>query len=252
MAVEQQDRAEAFGVLATALVTPVGTEPTLREIVVQATRLVPSRWAAALVAERITPVPATLAATSDERVTDVVARIAAAAGSSPGWSAFDEGALCHVPDLTAETRFGCYPRRVLDETPIRSVLSIPLTGRWGLKGVLTLYGDRAHAFGTAEVERALLLASHAGLALSSADTAETAANLRRALDSSRTIGAAVGILVERHRLTEAWAFDVLRVASQLSNRRVAELADELVATGALPREEVAVRRVDRRRIVGGA
>ena len=231
-----------FVPLVRALTAPVGTRPTLHEIVVQATRLVPARWAAALVADRITATPATLAATTDDSVTEVIARIAGAAGTSPGWQAFDDGIVCHVPDLRAEQGFGTYPGEMVAQTPVRAVLSVPLTGRTGIVGVLTLYADQPHAFGPSAVERAVLLGTHAGIALATADANDRAANLERALLSSRTIGAAVGVLVERHRLTEALAFDVLRHSSQLTNRKLADVAADLVASGKLAQEEQALAR----------
>lgn len=233
--------------LARALTSPVGTEPTLREIVAQSVRVVPSRWAAALVADRITTRPAQRAATTDEAVTDVVARIAAASGTSPGWVAFDEGRTCVVPDLSAETGYGTYPAQVLERTGIRSVLSVPLIGSDKVVGVLTNYSDRAGAFGDTEVERAQVLAEVAGMALTSASTEDRSINLLRALESNRTIGAAVGILVERYRLPEDLAFDVLRTCSQSHNRKLVDLAEAFVATGCLPDEEDAVGRCARSR-----
>ena len=229
--------------LARVLISPVGTEPTLREIVAQSVRLVPSTWAAALVAGRITSRPAARAASTDEAMTDVVARIAGDAGTSPGWVAFDEGRTCLVPDLAATREFGTYPAQMLALTPIRTVLSVPLIGADKVVGVLTNYGDDAGAFGAAEVERAELLAEVAGMALASASAEDRSLNLERALESNRTIGAAVGVLLERYRLTEELAFDVLRGCSRDHNRKLVDLAEALLATGRLPNEDRILRQV---------
>lgn len=51
-----------------------------------------------------------------------------------------------------------------------------------------------------------------------------------ALKSSRTIGAAIGLIMGSRDMTEEQAFAVLRSASQNSNRKLRELAAELVAT----------------------
>lgn len=51
------------------------------------------------------------------------------------------------------------------------------------------------------------------------------------------IGQAKGILMERRRLTADQAFDVLRRTSQRMNRKLVEVADELVSTGAVTIEE---------------
>jgi AmiR/NasT family two-component response regulator len=67
------------------------------------------------------------------------------------------------------------------------------------------------------------------------DTAEvTADNLTRALDHSRAIGMAMGILMARHRLTDEQAFAALRRASQDSNRKLYLVAWDVVETGKLP------------------
>lgn len=60
-----------------------------------------------------------------------------------------------------------------------------------------------------------------------------AEQLERALLSSRRIGMAIGILIERHRLTDEQAFALLRDASQRQNVKVRDLAERLVLTGSL-------------------
>lgn len=59
------------------------------------------------------------------------------------------------------------------------------------------------------------------------------ANLELALATARRIGAAIGILMARQQLTADQAFDVLRDASQQRHRKLREIADELLLTGAL-------------------
>ncbi|MDT0213192.1 GAF and ANTAR domain-containing protein [Rothia sp. ARF10] len=230
--------------LARALNTPVGTQPTLREIVTQSVRVVPSDWAAALVAGRITSRQAQLAATTDEALTDVVARIAGAAGTSPGWAAFEQGRTCLVPDLAAEKRYRSYPEQILANTPIRCVLSVPLIGDGKVVGVLTNYSRTTGAFGPSEVERAELLAEVAGIALTSATAEDHSLNLTKALESNRTIGAAIGILVERYRLSGNLAFDVLRACSQDHNRKLVDVAEAFVTTGLLPNEKRYVHQME--------
>jgi AmiR/NasT family two-component response regulator len=60
-----------------------------------------------------------------------------------------------------------------------------------------------------------------------------AVNLQRALQSNREIGVAMGILMQRNQFTRQQAFDVLRVASQSSNRKLADIASEVADTGTL-------------------
>jgi PAS domain S-box-containing protein len=62
----------------------------------------------------------------------------------------------------------------------------------------------------------------------------TEEHLRRALDGQRTVAHAVGILMERHRLTHQTAFDRLRTISNQRNIKLRELAERLVETGLEP------------------
>ncbi len=60
-----------------------------------------------------------------------------------------------------------------------------------------------------------------------------AANLQRALGSNRVIGTALGILMAHERISADEAFVRLREASQTSNRKLRDVADDVVFTGAL-------------------
>lgn len=62
---------------------------------------------------------------------------------------------------------------------------------------------------------------------------DRARNLKRALESNREIGVAIGVLIYEHLLSQAQAFDVLRAASQDSNRKLADVALEVVDTGTM-------------------
>ncbi len=67
------------------------------------------------------------------------------------------------------------------------------------------------------------------------ETAEAEArHLRRALERSRDIGAAVGVLMAFHKVTRDEAFEMLRRSSQHHNRKVHALALEVISTGTLP------------------
>jgi ANTAR domain-containing protein len=67
-----------------------------------------------------------------------------------------------------------------------------------------------------------------------AEAAEDRAdNLERALLTNRRIGMAIGILLERLRVTEEQAFDVLRRESMRQNVRLAQVAEQVVYTGTL-------------------
>jgi hypothetical protein len=57
------------------------------------------------------------------------------------------------------------------------------------------------------------------------------AQLEQALVTARKIGAALGIVMAARRITQDEAFEVLSTASQQANRKLRDLADDVVRTG---------------------
>jgi len=226
--------AGVFAELARSLAEATGMVPTLQEIVDYAIVVVPCDWAAVAATDEIGPEPARLAASTDQGLMATVADIAGGAGTSPGWAAFLEASTVCVPDLAIEGRFPVYAEAMIERTPIRSVVSFGLQLREERLGVLSLYGKSANSFAEAAVERASLLADHGAIAIEAELQARRAQTLEAAVRSNRTVGVALGILMERHYLTADGAFQVLRRISSHSNRKLALIAEELVTTGHLP------------------
>jgi len=75
-----------------------------------------------------------------------------------------------------------------------------------------------------EVDRETIIELRAAALVS----AEHAANLTVALQTSRRIGAAIGILMATHGVTESGAFEILKKASQDSNRKLSAVAEAVV------------------------
>jgi GAF domain-containing protein len=100
-----------------------------------------------------------------------------------------------------------------------------------LSGALNIYSSRPGAFDSRAIDLALLLATHASLALAHTEAVATAeleaAHLRRAVEGRDVIGQAKGILMQRRGITAEEAFDVLRRASQDLNVKLADLAHTL-------------------------
>jgi transcriptional regulator with GAF, ATPase, and Fis domain len=225
--------AGVFAELARSLAEATGMGPTLQEIVDYSIVVVPCDWAAAAATDEIGPHPARLAASTDQGLMATVAEIAGGAGTSPGWAAFLAASMVYVPDLAIDGRFPAYAEAMIERTPIRSVLSFGLQLREERLGVLSLYGKSTNSFAEDAVERARLLADHGAIAIDAELQARRAETLEAALQSNRTVGVALGILMERHDLTAEAAFDVLRRISSHTNRKLAVIAEELVTTGQL-------------------
>lgn len=69
-----------------------------------------------------------------------------------------------------------------------------------------------------------LLASHAAVALS---TARTIDQLEHAMETRHAIGEAMGILMERHHLSEDDTFSLLRRLSQHHNVKLRDIAQQV-------------------------
>jgi AmiR/NasT family two-component response regulator len=54
-----------------------------------------------------------------------------------------------------------------------------------------------------------------------------------ALQSNRDIGAALGVLMARMLVTREQAFDLMRIASQRTNRKLRDIAADVLDTGTL-------------------
>jgi GAF domain-containing protein len=97
-----------------------------------------------------------------------------------------------------------------------------------LSGALNIYSHRRHAFNDHARDLALLLATHASLALANTHALTIAelwqVQLRKAIDTRDVIGQAKGILMERRGCTADEAFDLLRRTSQDLNVKLAQLA----------------------------
>jgi ANTAR domain/GAF domain len=179
----------------------------------------------------------TTAAASDERARRAD-QIQHELGYGPSVDAVMEDTVYGCGDLAAEPRWPEFGRRVSAELGIHSMLAYRLAlDTDEAIGSLNLYSDRRHAFDDEALAVGMLLATHGALAVSAASNRERAHQLQRALETSRDIGVAIGILMQQHKLTRSQAFDLLRIASQNINRKVHDIAVEVADTGvlALPR-----------------
>jgi hypothetical protein len=142
--------------------------------------------------------------------------------------------LIEVPDLALDQRWPGFTRLIAGRLPLRSVLSVPVSTADRCSQSLNLYAEQPHAFAACHYPAAYLAAAAAGLALTALRDRDRVEHLRTALDTNRQIGAAMGILMARHRCSYENAFTALRVASQHQHRKLREVADEVVFTGVLP------------------
>jgi GAF domain-containing protein len=150
----------------------------------------------------------------------------------PCLDAVDHRLIFYADDLGHDLRWLHFAPQAT-KAGVRSVLALPLSADAQL-GALNLYARYPLAFGVVDRAKAAILVSLASLALSVAHSHEDeerhAANLHAALIKRDSIGQAVGILMERERITANQAFDILRRASQHLNIKLREVAQNLVET----------------------
>jgi GAF domain-containing protein len=117
---------------------------------------------------------------------------------------------------------------------VRSVLSYPLVVHNDGIGALNLYGEREYAFDEEDERIGQAFATHATITLTHARgswrNGQARQNLERALETRGIIDQAKGILMARTGTDGDQAFEALRRASQRSNRKVSDLAREIVAS----------------------
>jgi hypothetical protein len=137
-----------------------------------------------------------------------------------------------VFDVAGETRWPRFCAALEEQTPFRSVLSLQLVA--GDSAALNLFAERPAAFTDDDIDVATVFAAHASSLVALQEAKDQAANLETALQSSREIGAAVGVLMAHHKITQDDAFDLLRAASQSLHRKLRDVASEVIETGTLP------------------
>jgi GAF domain-containing protein len=142
-----------------------------------------------------------------------------------------EGVVTRVRDLGDDGRFPSWGPRAVEEGA-RSALSLPLTADGRTVGALNLYSRRPAAFGPQELAFGQLLAAHASLGVQAAaayySSRDLAEQMRRALESRAVIDQAKGVLMARQGCRADLAFDLLVRESQRSNRKLRDVAQELV------------------------
>jgi signal transduction histidine kinase/DNA-binding response OmpR family regulator len=133
---------------------------------------------------------------------------------------------------------------------VKQLRGHPATNRTPMIILTARHGDDATAEGLAAgaddyitkpfSTHELLARAHAAYQLAqlreaAVDHAQTRSeHLRTALDSSRTIGTAIGVLMTTYRLTAPAAFQLLVAASQSTNRKLRDIATDVTTTHQLP------------------
>ena len=156
-------------------------------------------------------------------------------GSGPCVDAILEDTVYCPPDVAHDDRWPDFGRRVASEFGVRAMMSFRLAlieSEQCIAG-LNMYADEPGAFDERDRWTGLLLATHVAVLVAAASNAYRADHLAVALDTNRDIGAAIGILMATRPRTKEAAFNVLRIASQDTNRKLGDIAAEVIESGTL-------------------
>jgi GAF domain-containing protein len=228
---DARELAAQFAVVARALEAQTSVEATLRRVVDVAVAIVPGCHHAGITVLRRGR-PETPAATDE--VSGQVDAVQYETGEGPCLSAIVEHDTFRTGDLAAEIRWPKFSGPAVERTGVHSVLAYRLFTAEDTFGALNLYSRERDAFDDDALAVGTILAAHAALACARAREREQITGLEQAVASNRAIGMAIGILMAIRRVSQQEAFDLLRVTSQRANRKLREIADEVVLTGELP------------------
>jgi GAF domain-containing protein len=202
---------------------------TERRIVEQAVRLVGGDEAGLFVLRGRRGVE--LSTATDPVVERLVPDDAGSAEAGPELAVLSGSDLQVVADTELDRRWPAWSARA-GAAGFRSGLAARVGALGPVHGTLVVVGADPGAFGGPGVlERARLLAVHAGTALVAAQQQE---NLWQAVDARKLIGQAQGMLMERFGLDTDQAFAVLLRYSQDHNLKLRTVAEQLIERRELP------------------
>jgi GAF domain-containing protein len=153
-------------------------------------------------------------------------------GHGPCLEAFRQGCLIVVDSLDGDDRWPEFAAAAMARG-VRSTLSVPMMADGSAVGALNFYAGVDRAFGEPEAETGQLFAAQAAVVLMNAQAYWGARlrseHLQLALDGRQPIDMAKGIIMNVTGCAPEEAFDVLVKQSREENRKIRDIAAEIVA-----------------------
>jgi GAF domain-containing protein len=169
-------------------------------------------------------------AASEQRVVDVEQH-QARLGQGACHEAFNINEIVRVDDIADEHRWPDYVKLV-EARGFRGVLGVPLNAFGQTIGVINIYREQAGPWTTEDIGAAQVLASMGAGYILNANQLKAqhtlSEQLHAAVESRDLIGQAKGIIMAQARVGSDRAFEILRQRSQDSNRKLREIAEEIV------------------------
>jgi GAF domain-containing protein len=153
-------------------------------------------------------------------------------GEGPCLQAFRTLGVYRIDKMSDEERWPEFVKTAAAHG-IRSTLSVPVVARGEGLGALNLYSRSPANYDDRSARVVEEFARHAAIMLANAqvywDARQLNENLRQAMHSRATIDHAVGIVMASGGRSADEAFQILVRASQRENRKLREIAEEIVA-----------------------
>lgn len=231
---ESEQLADAFATLARELEAAVGAEEKQASITRFCVEHVPGCSYAAISLLRRRKGRLTAAAATDD-IADWITTLQHEVDEGPSLTALTDHNVVSVHDLRDNERWPRFTSRVIAEAaPVASMLSAPLYTSTNTIGALNLYADRPQAFDAYSRIVVTILATHAAIALTAARDHQQTEDLEAALENSRTIGIAIGLVMSAQELPRDRAFNFLVNISQRLNVKLSDIAEVIAEAGGLP------------------
>ncbi|MFI8890475.1 ANTAR domain-containing protein [Streptomyces paradoxus] len=221
---EWQKFAEEMALLARTLLKQDSVQQTLDEIAASAVKLVDGCDAAGILAVRKGRA-VTLSSCGD--MVEESDRLQGELGEGPCFDLArraDEERVFRIVDMTRPQPDWPRYAEAARGLGIGSMTGVLLYTHEEDFGALNLYARRPGVFTEDIATAGWLLASHAAVALADARTID---QLEHALETRHAIGEAMGMLMERHGMSDEDAFSVLRNISQHHNIKLRDVAQQI-------------------------
>lgn len=174
---------------------------------------------------------ASTAAYTDEKVPDIDEAQNGPVGRGPCVDAARHGQTFMIPSTSDDERWKAFSDSCVAHG-VQSTVSAPIIPRSAKRAALNLYADTVDAFDAGDVELVEAFAMQAALAIENAEAyfsaKQLADQLQIALDTRVVIEQAKGLLMAQGRSGDE-AFEVLRTRSQHDNRKLRDIASDVVA-----------------------
>ncbi|MEV3903435.1 GAF and ANTAR domain-containing protein [Mycobacterium sp. NPDC050551] len=222
MHAEQPDLAARMAELARALASPSRIDDVLSGVATAALELIPGADVAGILLIGKERSFETLPGDSD--LAHKLHELQMAFDEGPCVQAALDDVIVRTDDFRDETRWPQYAPACV-EIGIYSGLSFKLYTADRTAGALNLFSFRPHAWSVEAETIGIVLAAHAAAAVLASRQSE---QLQSALSSRDRIGQAKGVIMERYKVDDVAAFEMMRRLSQESNVRLVDIAQQVI------------------------